>query len=85
MQDVVHTDSVRKSADLDQIVLCEAQQISTAKVSKRAHVAGQAVVVDPLRQMLGCCVLGHLNILLLIKENNLYPSINIIPLLLTIS
>lgn len=65
MQDVVHPDSVRESTNLDQIILRQTQQISATKVRKRAHVAGQAVEVEPLRQMLGRGVLGHLNILLL--------------------
>lgn len=49
MQDVVHPDSVRESTNLDQIILRQTQQISATKVRKRAHVAGQAVEVEPLR------------------------------------
>lgn len=52
MKYVVHADPVCQSADLDQIVLCEAQQIRSTKVGKGAQMAGQTVVVDPLGQVL---------------------------------
>lgn len=52
VQDVVHPDSVGQATDLNQIVLGQPQQVGAAKVRKGAYVAGQPVVVDPLRQVL---------------------------------